>query len=132
QVTLLTFDKNGAKPVASAAPAGGLPVPRQIPFPALPGAPGSTAPGGAHSIPTRTVRTGEQSQANPAIGSNVGSSINAGGQTGIQTAVPYEEQVIMIEAQRMQLQQAGKDQDANMFPITEMTPETTSGGQSPF
>jgi hypothetical protein len=116
QVTTLSFEKNGAKLMASAAPttaAGGT-----VPMP-IPGPGGSLGNPGTRAIPTRNVRGGQQNPSATEVSANAGF-----GQSGAPTppiTVDPDVQNILIEAQRMHFQEKGDDTH-KIFPVTEFTP----------
>jgi hypothetical protein len=130
QITTLTFDKNGAKAVAIASGPGSISA---IPAPHMGGQPGGI-PGNSgplRTIPTRTTKTGPQGQtpdnqtsSTPQINPN-----SLAAQAQFQTDISPDEQTLMIEAQRLDLQNKGKHEDAALFPPTDLTPN--EGGISP-
>jgi hypothetical protein len=127
QIATLTFDKNGAKAVSAAPGPGGIPA---IPAPNAGGLHPSVANNNAampRTIPTRNMRT-ENASASQASSEGIPRMAEAASKIFERQAqnVTPEEQTIMIEAQRMQLQQQGKHEDANMFPITDVTPAPQS------
>lgn len=132
----LDFINNGAKLVAAAAPpaGGGVPNPN---VPAL-----AQAGGRSYSPPaTRTVqtRTAQRYQSGPTVGQNPATQLGAGGGYIVQqpatpnnavrrtTPLSREEQAAMIELQRIHLQEQGRHDEANLFPVTGFQP----GGTTP-
>lgn len=127
----LNFVNNGAKavavaqsPVAAASGPAGLPAAgahagfgqqRQIPTRSIPG---SNQYGG----------TPAQRQENMGFNSN-NSGVNVPAQ--FRNNLSPEEQVLLIEGQRMQLQDQGKPEEAALFPVTEVTPGLGNENISP-
>ncbi|HYG21977.1 MAG TPA: hypothetical protein VEH04_04280 [Verrucomicrobiae bacterium] len=126
----LDFVNNGAKLLASAAPASS--TPGVIPPPAGPGAGNATGglPNLPRPMPSRQVRTGGPSDA--AIGSNNTTAGQAAASAALQFQNPVspDEQTAMIELQRLHLQDQGKHEEAALFPMTELTP-APEGAENP-
>jgi hypothetical protein len=121
QIATLTFDKNGAKAVASAAvPGATSPIPQpHILGGAQPGAtPGN--PNALRTIPTRSQRSQDSTASNSEVVDRSPTAQLAQAMAAQSQNVTPEEQTIMIEAQRMQLQQQGKEEEARIFPNTEL------------
>jgi hypothetical protein len=137
-IEMLDFINNGAKVVNAPTPVAGMSPPG---MPTMPAPPAAMTPSGVaprSSIPTRNPGTaGSGSGPGPGVQPNQGYATT--GSTGSGSAAPLqfqnpvapEEQTLMIEGQRMYLQQQGKTEDANMLPFTDVSmPE--SGNPSPF
>ena len=118
----LDFLNNGAKLMAAAPPPttpGVIPPP-----PGMPGHPGALGPGGARALPTRNLPNPQHSGSgeNAGIGGAGASTPPSSSATAhFSEPITPETQALMIEAQRMQLQQAGREQESSMFPNTELT-----------
>jgi hypothetical protein len=140
--TIQTLELSTAASGAAPSPAGGMGGgPRATPM----FRPGVAQPAGGNSAATSVGnRFGHNRNApnagnppggaNPGVGGTAPNVVNSAAQ---QPAISPEEQVIMIEAQRMQAIQAG-DEAAPLLPTTELTDqvlgkdETNSqGGQTP-
>lgn len=114
----LDFANNGAKLTSSAPLAAGM-----LPQPTL------NRPGFPAGVPGPGMRTLPQPAINPGTAApNAGTSSFGSGRTSaiaqpqFQANVTPEVQTILIEAQRMDLQQQGRTEEAALFPVTEMTP----------
>jgi hypothetical protein len=130
----ISFKDDGAKLSPTAAPPPSLPpVTPHVNFPHIPPPAGNNA---MRVIPTRTMRVPTPpSSSPPNAGIGGGAVNNLASQAQFQNHITPEDQVIMIEAQRMKLQQEGKTAEANLFPTTEMTPGSgpeNSPSQSQF
>jgi len=116
----LDFEHDGAKP--SGMVAGGLPQPMPLPLPAPP--PPNVTPMPGNVI--RPLRSLSPRSDTSGVGGAVGSA-NENAQA--QSQLTPEEQVALIEIQRVKYQQE-RNPISKIFPRTELTPETT-GGQLP-
>jgi hypothetical protein len=132
EISTLTFDKNGAKLVASAPPVPGA---MQSPPPGM-GMPGGASggaaanPGTLRTIPTRTMRTGQAPENNN--NSQIGGAPNgnAGNASHLQNFDPAE-QTILIEVER---ERTKADVETGKFPPlppTQLTPEGSYGMPQP-
>jgi hypothetical protein len=132
----LDFVNNGAKMVAAAAPAGTPGViqpPGMNPTPGNPGA--ATGVPLPRTIPTRSLRTPQnQGGSENGVGNVANSQFSGNNAAGISGPQPSsEEQTLMIEGQRIHLQEQGKHDEANLFPVTELTPGANpEADPSPF
>ena len=125
----LDFDHDGAKPTG-APPGVGGPQPIAMPPPALPPPNVSTLPAPGIIRPLRTLvpRSDANNNNNNGFGGAIGSP-NANVQ-GQQSSMTPEEQVIVIEAQRLKLMNENNPMH-KIFPTTEMTSEVTGQPAQP-
>jgi hypothetical protein len=117
----LDFDHDGAKP-SGPPPAAPIPTPTAFPRPAMP--PSGVQPGNVIR-PLRSLqsRGGPSSGDNNNWGGGIGSANNA---QGGSSSLSPEEQVALIEVQRVKYQQENNP-IGNLLPPTEMSP----GGPAP-
>ncbi len=133
-VTLLTFDKDGAKlpstpppavPVAGAPPAGMAPANAYAP--ATGSSPvtsfGGAANTGLKAIPTRTLRL-------PTAG-GVGAPNSGVGQPQVTPQLSPEEQMVMIEVERERTKAAVANGLLPPLPPTSLTPGANPAGKMP-
>ena len=126
----LDFVNNGAKAVASVAPAAGSNIPSPVHPATRPlnssGNSGNALPGGISTLQRSSQVTGQAASTSL---SGVGSGgVSSSQQNVPQNAMTPEEQVIMIEAQREYFTQQG-DSTAIILPPTEMTPPGSLGSE---
>jgi hypothetical protein len=115
----LDFDHDGVKPAGG--PAGGAPRAISMPPPAPPPANVSTLPAPTPIRPLRSLspRSDNNNNNNSGFGGGASANINPQGQ---QNTLTPEEQVALIEIQRVKLRQEGNPM-SEILPTTELTPE---------